>query len=66
MNNLEEKRGGPITVASDAMLMASARKLLTEAEQRTADMEALMEEIKAQGARATSKAPPRPRWRPAR
>jgi TolA-binding protein len=46
MNNLAEKRGGPITVASDAMLMASARKLLSEAEQRSADMEALMEEIK--------------------
>jgi outer membrane protein assembly factor BamD (BamD/ComL family) len=45
MNNMEEKRGGPITVASDATLMASARKLLTEAEQRAADMEALMEKI---------------------
>jgi len=46
MNNLEEKRGGPIVVASDAVLMASARKLLTEAEQRTADMEAMMDSIK--------------------
>ena len=46
MNNIEEKRGGPITVASDAMLMASARKLLTEAEQRTADMESVMDAIK--------------------
>jgi outer membrane protein assembly factor BamD (BamD/ComL family) len=46
MNNIEEKRGGPIVVASDAILMASARKLLTEAEQRTADMEAVMDEIK--------------------
>ncbi len=45
MNNMEEKRGGPITVASDATLMASARKLLTEAEQRAADMEVLMEKI---------------------
>lgn len=45
MNNLEEKRGGPITIASDAALMTSARKLLTEAEQRTADMQLLMEEI---------------------
>ena len=45
MNNMEEKRGGPITVASDATLMASARKLLTEAEQRAADMEMLMEKI---------------------
>ncbi|GAA5478030.1 tetratricopeptide repeat protein [Haloferula helveola] len=46
MNNLEEKRGGPIRIASDALLMASARKLLTEAEQRTADMEAVMAEIR--------------------
>jgi outer membrane protein assembly factor BamD (BamD/ComL family) len=46
MNNLEEKRGGPIIVASDAILMASARKLLTEAEQRTADMAAVMDSIK--------------------
>ncbi len=45
MNNLDEKRGGPITIASDAMLMASARKLLTEAEQRTADMKLVMDEI---------------------
>jgi outer membrane protein assembly factor BamD (BamD/ComL family) len=45
MNNLDEKRGGPITIASDAMLMASARKLLTEAEQRSADMELVMETI---------------------
>lgn len=42
MNNMDEKRGGPITVASDALLMASARKLLSEAEQRVADMEAQM------------------------
>lgn len=49
MNNLAEKRGGPITVASDAILMASARKLLTEAEQRIADMETLMEDIKVKG-----------------
>ncbi len=45
MNNLDEKRGGPITVASDATLMASARKLLTEAEQRSADMQLVMDEI---------------------
>jgi outer membrane protein assembly factor BamD (BamD/ComL family) len=45
MNNLDEKRGGPITIASDAMLMASARKLLTEAEQRSKDMELVMETI---------------------
>ena len=45
MNNIDEKRGGPITVASDALLMASARKLLTEAEQRSSDMELIMAEI---------------------
>ncbi|MES2982209.1 MAG: hypothetical protein V4727_07845, partial [Verrucomicrobiota bacterium] len=45
MNNLDEKRGGPITIASDAMLMASSRKLLTEAEQRSADMQLVMDEI---------------------
>jgi len=45
MNNMAEKRGGPITVRSDAILMASARKLLSEAEQRVADMEAKMAEI---------------------
>jgi tetratricopeptide (TPR) repeat protein len=42
MNNMDDKRGGPITVRSDAILMASARKLLTEEEQRVADMEAKM------------------------
>jgi tetratricopeptide (TPR) repeat protein len=42
MNNMEEKRGGPITVRSDAILMASARKLLSAEEQRVADMEAKM------------------------
>jgi TolA-binding protein len=41
VTNLGEHRGGPITVASDAMLMASARKLLSENEQRVADMEAV-------------------------
>lgn len=41
MVNLEENRGGPIQVASDAMLMASARKLLSENEQRVADMQRL-------------------------
>ena len=45
MNDLEEKQGGPITVASDALLMASARKLLSEAEQRVADMERMLEEV---------------------
>ncbi len=53
MNGLEEKKGGPITVASDALLMASARKLLTEAEQRVADMERLLEEVK--GSKAAAK-----------
>jgi outer membrane protein assembly factor BamD (BamD/ComL family) len=47
MNNIDEKRGGPILIASDAMLMASARKLLTEAEQRSADMQLVMEEVGA-------------------
>lgn len=54
MNNMEEKRGGPITVASDGLLMASARKLLSEAEQRVADMQAQMDELKAKGASAAS------------
>ena len=45
MNGLEEKRGGPIKVASDAELVASARKLLTEAEQRLADARDSDEEI---------------------
>lgn len=53
MNNIDEKRGGPILIASDAMLMASARKLLTEAEQRSADMQLVMEEV---GAGANSEA----------
>ena len=46
MNNLDEMRGGPIRIASDATLMASARKLLTADEQRTADMQAVMDELK--------------------
>lgn len=45
MNLTYEKRGGPITIASNAILMASARKLLTDSEQRNADMQALMDEI---------------------
>jgi tetratricopeptide (TPR) repeat protein len=48
MNNMEEKRGGPIGVASDALLMASSRKLLSAAEQRRADMEAIMEDIEGE------------------
>lgn len=43
MINLEENRGGPITIASDALMMASARKLLSENEQRVADMKAATE-----------------------
>jgi len=53
MNNMDEKRGGPITVASDALLMASARKLLSESEQRVADMEAQMAELNKQGGSKT-------------
>ncbi|HEX5791437.1 MAG TPA: tetratricopeptide repeat protein [Luteolibacter sp.] len=45
MNQTDEKRGGPIRVASDGILMASSRKLLTEAEQRRADMGAVMDDI---------------------
>jgi len=45
MNNMAEKRGGPITVKSDAMLMASARKLLSEAEQLVADQKRLNEAL---------------------
>jgi len=45
MNNMAEKRGGPITVKSDAILMASARKLLSEAEQRIADQKRLNEAL---------------------
>lgn len=45
MNLTVNKRGGPIRVASDGLLMASARKLLTEAEQRIADMQATMEQL---------------------
>ena len=43
MVNLGENRGGPITVASDAVMMASARKLLSENEQRARDMQAATE-----------------------
>jgi len=50
MNNLEEKRGGPISVASDALLMVSGRRLLTEAEQRVADMQAQMKALHASAA----------------
>ena len=43
LNDIPEQRGGPVTVASDATLMASARKLLSPAEQRLADMERMLE-----------------------
>lgn len=46
MNNMEEQRGGPIGVASDALLMASGRRLLSAAEQRVADMKAQMDALK--------------------
>lgn len=51
MNDLPEQRGGPIIVASDAVVMASARKLLTEDEQRLVDMEALMAELERKNIR---------------
>jgi tetratricopeptide (TPR) repeat protein len=53
MNDIPEKRGGPITIASNSILMASSRKLLTEEEQRIADMEKQMEAMKAKTDRAT-------------
>jgi tetratricopeptide (TPR) repeat protein len=56
MNNLAEMRGGPIRIASDATLMASARKLLSESEQRTADMEAVMAELKGVSASSLAEA----------
>ncbi|MGB0328314.1 MAG: tetratricopeptide repeat protein [Akkermansiaceae bacterium] len=56
MNNLPEKRGGPIIVASDAVIMASARKLLTADEQRLVDMEALMKELERRGVKNAEKA----------
>lgn len=43
MVDLDEHRGGPIKIASDAITMASARRLLTENEQRAADMRAATE-----------------------
>lgn len=47
MNNIAEKRGGPIRIASNSTLMASSRKLLTEDEQRIVDMEKQMESMKS-------------------
>jgi outer membrane protein assembly factor BamD (BamD/ComL family) len=52
MNNMEAKRGGPIGIASDAILMASARKLLSEAEQQAADQEQLEEILSSDRYRA--------------
>jgi tetratricopeptide (TPR) repeat protein len=45
MDNMPENRGGPITVKSDAFLMASARKLLSESDQRVADQKILNEAL---------------------
>jgi outer membrane protein assembly factor BamD (BamD/ComL family) len=53
MNNIAERRGGPITIASNSTLMASSRKLLSEDEQRIADMEKQMEALKTKTDRAT-------------
>ncbi|MBI1337211.1 MAG: tetratricopeptide repeat protein [Phycisphaera sp.] len=47
MKNLGENRGGPIKIASDAIMMASARRLLTENEQRVADMRAATEALES-------------------
>jgi len=49
VTNLAENRGGPIVVASDAILMASARKLLSENEQRVADMELVTTALEDKG-----------------
>lgn len=49
MNDIPEQRGGPITVASDAVLMASARKLLSLEKQRLADMDKLIAELEKTG-----------------
>ncbi|MFK7910842.1 MAG: tetratricopeptide repeat protein [Akkermansiaceae bacterium] len=51
MNDIPEQRGGPIIVASDAIIMASARKLLTVEEQRLADMEKLIAELEEKGSK---------------
>ncbi|MFT5129386.1 MAG: tetratricopeptide (TPR) repeat protein, partial [Rhodothermales bacterium] len=56
MNNLEARQGGPITVKSDAILMASARRLLTEGEQRLADMKKEMDAISRGGRETVSAA----------
>ena len=56
MNNMEARRGGPITVKSDAILMASARRLLSAAEQRLADMKKEMDAISRGGREEVSAA----------
>ena len=45
MPGVDAKQGGPITVVSDAVLIASARRLLTVEEQRTRDVEKGMREL---------------------
>ena len=42
---LPDTRGGPITVVSDALLQASARKLPSESEQRLADVREVMAKL---------------------
>lgn len=49
VTNLGPNRGGPIIVASNAMLMASARKLLSANEQRVADMEKVTASLEDKG-----------------
>lgn len=49
---LPDTRGGPITVVSDALLQASARKLPSEAEQRLADVREVMAKLGVSEARA--------------
>jgi TolA-binding protein len=49
VTNLGENRGGPIIVSSDAMLMASARKLLSANEQRVVDMQAVTAALENKG-----------------
>jgi tetratricopeptide (TPR) repeat protein len=43
---MEARRGGPITVASDGLLIASARRLMTAEEQRLKDMEKEMASLR--------------------
>jgi len=46
VGGMEEWQGGPLTVVSDATLMASARRLLSLAEQKAEDARLLAESIK--------------------